>query len=63
MRFCAGPGYVDALAVHYDFYYIDEVLSSFRYTPISLTSTMHSGGSDMEVFYHITRKSWPTRTR
>ncbi len=44
------------IAVHYDFYYIDEVLSSFRYTPISLTSMMHSSGANMEVFYHITRQ-------
>jgi glycosyltransferase involved in cell wall biosynthesis len=45
------------IAVHYDFYYIDEVLSSFRYTPISLTAAMHSGGSDVAVFYYITRKT------
>jgi GT2 family glycosyltransferase len=44
------------IAVHYDFYYIDQILSSFRYTPISLTSTMHSSGADVAVFYHITRK-------
>ena len=45
------------LAAHHDFYYIDQVLSSFRYTPISLTAAMHSGGSDVAVFYYITRKT------
>jgi GT2 family glycosyltransferase len=44
------------IAARHDFYYIDEVLSSFRYTPISLTSTMHSAGADVGVFYYITRK-------
>ncbi len=44
------------LAVHYDFYYIDQVLSAFRYTPISLTSSMHSKGFNMGAFYYITRK-------
>jgi glycosyltransferase involved in cell wall biosynthesis len=44
------------IAVHHDFYYIDQVLSSFRYTPLSLTSTMHSTGANVAVFYYITRK-------
>jgi glycosyltransferase involved in cell wall biosynthesis len=44
------------LAVHCDFYYIDQVLSSFRYTPISLTAAMHSGGSNVAVFYFISRR-------
>jgi glycosyltransferase involved in cell wall biosynthesis len=44
------------LAVHHDFYYVDRVLSAFRYTPISLTSTMHTRGSDVGVFYRITRR-------
>ena len=44
------------IAVHYDFYYIDQVLSAFRYTPISLTSSMHSKGSNVAAFYYITRK-------
>jgi glycosyltransferase involved in cell wall biosynthesis len=45
------------IAARHDFYYIDQVLSSFRYTPISLTAAMHSGGSDVAVFYYITRKT------
>ncbi len=41
------------IAVHHDFYYIDQVLSSFRYTPISLTSTMHAtGGQRGGVLLH-----------
>jgi glycosyltransferase involved in cell wall biosynthesis len=44
------------IAIRHDFYYIDQVLSSFRYTPISLTSAMHSTGSNVAVFYYITRK-------
>jgi hypothetical protein len=42
------------IAVHHDFYYIDQVLSSFRYTPVSLTAAMHASGSDVGVFYYIT---------
>jgi len=45
------------IAARHDFYYIDQVLSSFRYTPISLTAAMHSGGSDVAVFYYITHKT------
>ena len=44
------------IAIRHDFYYIDQVLSSFRYTPISLTSAMHSAGSNVATFYYITRK-------
>ena len=44
------------IAIHHDFYYIDRVLSAFRYTPISLTATMHTRGADVSVFYRITRK-------
>jgi glycosyltransferase involved in cell wall biosynthesis len=44
------------IAIHHDFYYIDQVLSSFRYTPASVTSAVHSSGSKVGVFYYITRK-------
>ena len=40
------------IAAHHDFYYIDQVLSSFRYTPISLTSTMHARGQCGGVLLH-----------
>ena len=45
------------IAAQHDFYYIDQVLSSFRYSPVSLTAAMHSTGSDVAVFYYITRKT------
>jgi glycosyltransferase involved in cell wall biosynthesis len=43
-------------ALHYDFYYIDEVLSSWRYFPENHTATLHRTGFPIHVFYYITRK-------
>ncbi|MCE9629974.1 MAG: glycosyltransferase [Planctomycetia bacterium] len=43
-------------AVHYDFYYIDQVLSSWRYFPENHTATLHRSGYPIHVFYYITRK-------
>jgi len=40
-----------------DFYYIDEFLSAWRYSPSSETvAVLHSKGSDSDVFYRITKK-------
>lgn len=44
------------IAVEYDFYYIDQVLSSFRYVPIGLTAAFHQTGFKITTFYYITRK-------
>lgn len=44
------------IAAHYDFYYIDEVLSSFRVTTVSETTNLHKKGFNAGVFYYITRK-------
>lgn len=43
-------------ALHYDFFYIDEVLSSWRYFPENHTATLHKTGFPIEAFYYITRK-------
>lgn len=43
-------------ALRYDFYYIDKVLSSWRYFPQNHTATLHRKGMPVEVFYYITRK-------
>ena len=43
-------------ALHVDFYYIDQVLSSWRYFPQNHTATLHRDGLPIEVFYYITRK-------
>ena len=45
------------IAAHYDFYYIDEVLSSFRITTASQTTNLHKKGSNVAAFYYVTRKS------
>ena len=50
------------LAARHDFYYIDQVLSSFRYTPVSLTSAMHSKGFNTRAFYYISRKTLADET-
>ena len=43
-------------ALHYDFYYIDQVLSAWRFFPESHTATLHEKGLPIHVFYSITRK-------
>lgn len=43
-------------ALHCDFYYIDQVLSSWRYFPQNHTATLHRSGLPIQVFYYITRK-------
>lgn len=43
-------------ALQYDFYYIDQVLSSWRYFPENHTATLHKTGFPIHVFYYITRK-------
>jgi glycosyltransferase involved in cell wall biosynthesis len=43
------------VAVRWDFYYIDQVLSSFRYVTTSHTAQLHQTGLNSSVFYHFTR--------
>lgn len=43
-------------ALHYDFYYIDRVLSSWRYFPENHTAMMQQSGYPVYAFYYITRK-------
>jgi glycosyltransferase involved in cell wall biosynthesis len=44
------------IATRYDFYYIDQVLSSWRHFPDNQTAKMHQAeGLDIGVFYYITR--------
>jgi hypothetical protein len=44
------------IAVHYDFYYIDQVLSAWRFMPANETATSHQKGFNIALFYYITRK-------
>jgi hypothetical protein len=44
------------IAADYDFYYIDQVLSSWRLTPSCHTATLHQSGLKLEVFYMITKR-------
>lgn len=44
-------------AAHYDFYYIDQVLSSWRYLAATHTATLHVTGLNLMAFYYITNKS------
>ncbi len=44
------------IAASNDFFYIDQVLSAWRFVPASETATMHRSGSKIEVFYEITRR-------
>jgi len=45
------------IAAHYDFFYIDEVLSSWRCMAASHTSALHAQGFNIGAFYYITRKA------
>lgn len=44
------------IAVHYDFYYIDEVLSAWCFWKESETAASHQTGFTIASFYYITRK-------
>ena len=44
------------IAIKWDYYYIDEVLSSFRFITLSHTATNHPKGSDIRAFYIVTRQ-------
>ncbi|HNX52445.1 MAG TPA: glycosyltransferase [Pontiellaceae bacterium] len=44
------------IAAHWDFYYIDQVLSSWRLLTNCHTATLHQKGLPVEAFYYITRK-------
>jgi glycosyltransferase involved in cell wall biosynthesis len=44
------------IAPHWDFYYIDQVLSAWRYTPTCHTMTLHQGGLKIQAWYYITRR-------
>ncbi len=44
------------IAKSHDFYYIDRVLSSWRYLPTSHTTTLHQAGMKITDFYLITRR-------
>jgi glycosyltransferase involved in cell wall biosynthesis len=45
------------LGADWDFYYIDEVLSSWRFMPSCHTANLHQTGLKISVFYSVTRKS------
>jgi hypothetical protein len=45
------------LAATWDFYYVDEVLSSWRFMPLCHTARLHREGLNVGVFYYVTRKT------
>jgi hypothetical protein len=45
------------LAAKWDFYYIDQVLTSWRFMPSCHTASLHETGLKISDFYDITRKS------
>ena len=44
------------IAPHFDAFYIDEVLSSWRYTTACHTASIHQTGLHIDAFYYITRR-------
>jgi glycosyltransferase involved in cell wall biosynthesis len=45
------------LAPTWDFYYVDEVLSSWRFMPACHTASLHQTGLNVSIFYQVTRNS------
>lgn len=45
------------IATHWDFYYIDQILSSWRLLTVCHTATLHQTGMNIGAFFYITRKS------
>ena len=45
------------IAAKHDFYYIDQVLSSWRYIPVCHTARLHLEGLPIRVFYYLARRS------
>jgi glycosyltransferase involved in cell wall biosynthesis len=43
------------IAPEWDFYYIDEILSSWRFMPVCHTASLHQTGLKISVFYNLTR--------
>ena len=44
------------IATRWDFYYIDQVLSSWRFIPVGHTANLHVKGFDIRIFYAVTRQ-------
>ena len=44
------------IATQWDFYYIDEVLSSWRFIPVGHTASLHQTGIKISIFYDVTRQ-------
>jgi glycosyltransferase involved in cell wall biosynthesis len=44
------------IATEWDFYYIDQVLSSWRFMPVGDTATNYQRGLNIHMFYFITRQ-------
>jgi glycosyltransferase involved in cell wall biosynthesis len=44
------------IAPYYDFYYIDQVLTSWRFAQSSHTTNLHTAGLNIGAFYFVTRR-------
>jgi glycosyltransferase involved in cell wall biosynthesis len=44
------------ISAHYDAYYLDEVLASWRFLEACWTAQLHQAGMNIRAFYYITRK-------
>jgi glycosyltransferase involved in cell wall biosynthesis len=44
------------IAPHWDFYYIDQVLTAWRYMPTNHTARLHKEGLPIQSFYYVTRR-------
>lgn len=60
--FAVDLDFIMRVAAHWDFYYIDQVLSSWRLLAVCHTATLHQKGMNIGAFYHITRKSLADET-
>jgi glycosyltransferase involved in cell wall biosynthesis len=60
--FAGDLDFIMRVAAQWDFYYIDQVLSSWRLLPVCHTATLHQAGMNIGAFYYITRKSLADET-
>ena len=56
MKFATDVEICMRISKQYDFYYLDKLLTSWRFSPSSLTVNLHQSGNDVEEFYYLTEK-------
>ena len=56
MKFATDVEICMRIAKRYDFFYLNKFLTSWRFSPSSLTVNLHKTGNSVEEFYYLTEK-------